>query len=150
MTDYSVADSILVPFRRWQFDLIWGALALFAGLAAIADLLTARTSGGQLVGGLLFGGGCVLCLLGWANMRRHPSLLQVTAEAITRGYEGRPKTTSLWKVTSPDLGFVLVGMSRSRYWALVQAGSDTQLDVQGFRKQDVERACLQRGWRFPT
>ena len=149
LSDATVSEPILVPFRRWPLDVIWGVFTLSSALAAVGAVITAGTSGGQIVGGLIFGAGCLLCLVGWSNMRRHPAQLMVTDEAIVRGDEGRPKTTWLLKATSPDLALVLLRSSRSGYWALAQAGNDTRLDVQGFKKEEIERACLARGWRFP-
>src|SRR6266511_376794 len=113
MSDPVGADPILLPFRQWQFDLIWGAFTVASGIAAAAVLLTASTTGGQAVGGSIFGAACVGCVV------------------------GRPNATSLQKSTSSHLRFMLVGSTRSAYWALVQAGTDTRLDVQGFPKEDV-------------
>ncbi|HEX8803433.1 MAG TPA: hypothetical protein VF743_04550, partial [Acidimicrobiales bacterium] len=84
-----------VPYRIWRFDLIWGALTLLAVLAAVAALATAETSGGRLVGGLIFGTASVACVAGWVNLHRHPSWLEVSGQAITRGTLGRPTTTTL-------------------------------------------------------
>jgi hypothetical protein len=40
---------------------------------------------------------------GLGQLRLHPPLLFVDAQAITSGHRGRADTTALYKATSPDL-----------------------------------------------
>jgi hypothetical protein len=139
-----------VRFQMWQYDLGLGLFSLFfVGMTALA-LVTAETTGGRVAGGLFMGAGLVLCLVAWANIRLHPARLVVGTEAITRGARGRAATTSLSKATSADLAFILVRAGRGAHWNLVQACTDACVDVQGFKKQDVEAACRAHGWRLPT
>jgi len=138
-----------VRFRIWQYDLGLGLFTFFfAGMVVLA-VLTADTTGGQLAGGLFMGTGLVLCTTAWLNIRLHPAQLFVDVDLITLGARGRPKTTSLYRTTSGDLGIILVRYGRGAHWNLTQAGSDTRLDVQGFKKRDVIEACIAHGWRFP-
>jgi hypothetical protein len=137
-----------VRFRLWQYDLGLGLFSLFfAGMTALA-VVTASTAGGRVAGGTLMGAGFVLCIGAWVNIRLHPAWLVVDNDLITLGARGRPTTTSLQKATSAELGYVLVRYGRGAHWNLVQAGSTTRLDIQGFKKQDVTVACLSHGWHF--
>jgi hypothetical protein len=137
-------------FQAWQYDLGIGLFGLFFLAMTVLALVTAETTGGQVAGGLFMGAGLVLCLVAWANIRLHPPLLFVDAEAITGGHQGRADTTSLHKATSADLALVLVRAGRGAHWNLVQAGADARIDIQGFKKQDVEAACRAYGWRLPS
>lgn len=139
-----------VRFQMWQYDLGLGLFSLFFVFMTALALVTAETTGGRIAGGLFMGAGLVLCLVAWANIRLHPAQLFVGSEAITRAARGRAATTSLFKATSADVAFILVRAGRGAHWNLAQAGTDTRVDVQGFKKQDVEAACRAHGWRFPT
>lgn len=137
-----------VRFRIWQYDLGLGLSALFfAGMVVLA-VVTADTTGGQVAGGLVMGTGFVVCLGAWVNIRLHPAQLFVDVDMITLGVRGRPQTISLYRHLSDELAFILVRYGRGAHWNLVQAGSTTQLDVQGFKKSDVEAACRAYEWRF--
>jgi hypothetical protein len=135
-------------FQAWQYDLGLGLFSLFFAAMTGLAVGTAETTGGQLAGGLFMGAGLALCLGAWANIRLHPPRLLVGAEAIVRGARGRGEEASLLKATSADLGMILVRAGRGAHWNLVQPGSDSRVDIQGFKKQDVADACRTHGWRL--
>jgi hypothetical protein len=149
--DYSLAPPVAVPLRHWRFDAFWAILTLLAVGAAAGVVLTARTGGGKVAGGLAFGAGVVACLAGWSDVRRHPPQLQVSGLAITRSYRGREDRTdtvaTLHKADGADVGFVLVRRQRGAHWSLAQAGNPVTVDVQHFKLPDLLDACRTRGWR---
>jgi hypothetical protein len=43
-----------------------------------------------------------------------------------------------------------VRAGRGAHWNLVQARTDTRIDIQGFKKPDVEATRRIYGWHLPT
>ena len=136
-----------IPLKQWQVDLFWSLLCLLFVAVIAADLATASTTGGKVVGSLIFG----LLLVGslgiWITQRRHPSELRVSYDEIVRSERGRAARTVLLREDGPDLMFVLIRMQRGALWGLAQPGGDTRLDVQNFRMPDLRRALDAHGWR---
>ena len=149
--DYTLAPPVAVPLKQWRFDLGWAILTLVAVAAVAGVVLTARTGGGKVAGGLAFGAVVVGCLVAWADVHFHPPQLHVSGVAITRSHKGREDrtdtTATLHKVDGADLAFVLVRRQRGAHWSLAQPGNPLTVDVQHFKTPDLLDACRTRGWR---
>ena len=87
-TDAWPVAPIDLPHKRWQFDLFWGGVTLLFVLAVAGIVVTARTTGGQIAGGLGFGTGVVLCLWAWADVHYHPPQLVISPDIIIGGFKG--------------------------------------------------------------
>jgi hypothetical protein len=148
--DYTLAPPVAVPLKQWRFDLGWAVITLVAVAAAAGVVVTARTGGGKVVGGIAFGAAVVGCLVAWADVHFHPPQLHVSGTAITRSYKGRENrtdtTATLHQADGADLGFVLVRRQRGAHWSLAQRGNPVTVDVQHFKTADLLDACRTRGW----
>src|SRR5262245_1650047 len=118
--DYTLAPPVAVPLKRWRFDVGWAILTLVAVGAVAGVVLTARTTGGKVVGGVAFGAAVVGCLVAWADVHSHPPQLHVSGVAIVRSYRGREDrdetSATLRKDDGADIAFVLVRRQRGAHW----------------------------------
>ena len=132
---------------KLQRDGLFGALVLVFVLAFIRGFPGATSTGGKIAV-VVFAGGVTAALLWfWIRAILRPSLLEISADAITLvGPGGQRKTLS--REAGDEVVVTVTGGGRYRSRALTIAGTGILLPLGFFSVSEVERQCLACGWRF--
>ena len=136
---------------------LFGVLAAIFAFALVRGYLGAATTAGH-IGVVIFMGLCTL-LSAWAGilLLRRRSTLEVSTDAIT--YSSYPNARSkamgtrqlvLDRSAGNELSVVNTGPQGRQRPGLTIRGSGTTLPLNLFGADRVKKACLARGWQFPS
>jgi hypothetical protein len=131
-------------------DGFWGALTAVCVAPAVLNYLNADTTAGRVVGTVVFSVLAVLVMMGWYRVRRAPTRLEISDDAVTQFNATPTGPTALLRSQGDELMFVTRGGARFRYVVLTARGSDTELPLRYFSRRAIERACRAHGWSFTT
>jgi hypothetical protein len=140
--------AVVVAERAGSRNFLWGFLAVVFGAALVRGHLGAETDPGRLVVDVVFGALFVGTVAAWVWFNRHPARLEISAEEVTFQHRGQKKSTRLLR-SAGDLYVsttMLGGKHPLRF--LKVTGSDEAIALQMFDWPQVQRVCLDNGWRF--
>lgn len=132
---------------KLQRDGLFGTLVLVFVLALIRGFPGAGTTGGRVAVVVFAGGATLLLLWLWIRAILRPSLLEISADALTLVEPGGQRKT-LSRAVGDEIVVTVTGGGRYRSRALTIAGSGVLLPLSFLPMSEVERQCLASGWRF--
>ena len=128
-------------------NILWGFLSVAFAAALARGHFGAETSAGRLTIDLVFGGLLVASLVIWVITRRRPARLEITHDAITLAYEGKPGSIALRATGELYLHRPVIGTKVGPAYLKV-TGSDDAIPIDTFNFALVRDACRAKGWRF--
>ncbi len=132
---------------KLQRDGLFGILLILLAVAMYRGEAGASSSGGRIAIAVIGGAIAVGLIWAWVRMITRPSLLEMSADAVTLVQPGGERRT-LSRAAGNEIVVIVTGGGRYRRPALTIAGSGVVLPLGFFDLNTIQRQCQADGWQF--